>query len=51
LIKAGHTPGSFAHLTLNGVTACVGMIDVCKVKPGHNVVISSAAGATGLMAL
>jgi NADPH-dependent curcumin reductase CurA len=51
LVKAGYTPGSFVNLTLNGLTSCVGLLEVCNIKNGQNVIISSAAGATGILAI
>lgn len=42
-------PSSLAlgMLGLNGVTAYFGLLEVCAVKPGDTVVVSTAAGAVG----
>ncbi len=34
-------------LGLNGITAYFGLLDVCQVRPGDTVVVSTAAGAVG----
>ena len=34
-------------LGLNGITAHVGLLDICAPKPGETVVVSTAAGAVG----
>lgn len=45
---AGFTTEEFIYLTNNGVTAYEG-IDIMDVKKGETVVVSTAAGATGLI--
>ena len=38
-------------IILNGLPAYFGLIDLCKIKKGSNILISTAAGATGLFCL
>ncbi|MCR9070734.1 MAG: NADP-dependent oxidoreductase [Alphaproteobacteria bacterium] len=51
IVDAAQAPISTAlHvLGMNGATAYVGLIDVCRVKPGDTVVVTTAAGAVGSM--
>jgi len=35
-------------LGLTGLTAYVGLLDICDPKPGETVVVSGAAGAVGM---
>jgi NADPH-dependent curcumin reductase CurA len=43
-------PLSMSVLGLTGLTAYFGLLDVGELKPGDNVVVSAAAGATGSIA-
>ncbi len=38
-------------LILNALPAYFGLNDFCNIKEGQNVLISTAAGATGLFAI
>jgi NADPH-dependent curcumin reductase CurA len=40
----------FGTLGLNALTAWAGLVDVAQIKPGENVLVSAAAGATGSLA-
>lgn len=40
----------FGALGLNALTAWAGLVDVSQIKPGENVLVSAAAGATGSLA-
>ena len=48
-LMAGFSPEEFTYLTNNGLTAYEG-VDIMGVKAGEMVVVSTAAGATGLLA-
>lgn len=55
LNKIDNTEGISPHHYLNtlgnnGLTAFYGLFGICQIKPGQTVVISTAAGATGLIA-
>lgn len=43
-------PMFMSVLGITGLTAYFGMLDIAKLKPGDNVVVSGAAGATGSIA-
>jgi NADPH-dependent curcumin reductase CurA len=48
-VDAGRFPLS-AHLGvlgMPGITACVGMLDLCQPGPGETIVVTAAAGAVG----
>lgn len=40
----------FGALGLNALTAWAGLVEVSQIKPGENVLVSAAAGATGSLA-
>ncbi|KAH8703481.1 alcohol dehydrogenase [Talaromyces proteolyticus] len=51
VVPPGCTPtDAMSVLGLTGLTAYFGLLEVGKVKPGDTVVVSGAAGATGMVA-
>jgi NADPH-dependent curcumin reductase CurA len=50
LPEGGRPTDAMAALGMTGLTAYFGMIEVAQVKAGDTVVVSGAAGATGLVA-
>jgi NADPH-dependent curcumin reductase CurA len=51
-INTGIAPASYylGILGMTGLTAYVGLLDICKPKAGETVVVSGAAGAVGMVA-